>query len=58
MNELIKSLPSGVKIATVFLLAVYALMCFMVPMVGIGLGVGIGTMLAIARIIHYLTYKI
>jgi hypothetical protein len=58
MNELIKSLPSGVKVAAVFLLAVYALMCFMVPMVGIGLGVGIGTMLAIARIIHYLTYKI
>jgi hypothetical protein len=58
MNERIKSLPSGVKVAAVFLLAVYAAMCFMVPMVGLLVSVSIGTILAILRIMHYLDHGI
>jgi hypothetical protein len=61
MNEQIKELkelPLGVKVASVFLLAVYAAMCFMVPMVGLWVSVSIGTILAILRIIHWLNYGI
>lgn len=58
MNERIKSLPSGVKVAALFLLAVYAAMCFMVPMVGLLVSVSIGTILAILRIMHYLDHGI
>jgi hypothetical protein len=56
MKQLIKSMPWGVWVALVFLLAVYVLMCFMAPMVGLGLGVGIGTILSILRVLHYLNY--
>jgi hypothetical protein len=59
MKQLIKNfkdMPWGVKVAIVFLLAVYVLMCFMAPMVGLGLTVGIGTILAIARVVHYLEH--
>jgi hypothetical protein len=56
MIKLIKSMPWGVKVASVFLLAVYVLMCMMAPMVGLGLGVGIGTILAILRVLHYLSH--
>ena len=56
MNEQIKSMPWGVKVAAVFLLAVYVLMCFMAPIVGLALTVGIGTILSIARVIHYLNH--
>lgn len=55
--EQIKFMPWGVKVAVVFLLAVYVVMCFMVPIVGLGLGVGIGTILAIARVVHYLQFR-
>jgi uncharacterized membrane protein YGL010W len=56
MNERIKDMPWGVKVAAVFLLAVYVLMCFMAPIVGLALTVGIGTILSIARVIHYLNH--
>jgi hypothetical protein len=56
MKKLIKDTPWGVWVAIVFLLAVWVTMCFMVPMIGLGLGVGIGTILAIARVVHYLNY--
>jgi hypothetical protein len=56
MIEQIKSMPWGVKIAAVFLLAVYVLMCTMAPTVGLALTVGIGTILSIARVIHYLNH--
>jgi hypothetical protein len=56
MKEKIKSMPWGVKVAAVFLLAVYVAMCFMVPMIGLGLGIGIGTILAIMRVAHYLHF--
>jgi hypothetical protein len=61
MNERIKELkelPSGVKVAALFLLAVYVAMCFMVPIIGLGLGASIGTFLAILRIMHYLNHGI
>jgi hypothetical protein len=32
------------------------LMCFMAPIVGLALTVGIGTILSIARVIHYLNH--
>jgi hypothetical protein len=56
MKKLIKDTPWGVWVAIVFLLAVYGGMCFIVPMIGLGLFVGIGTILAIMRIAHYLSY--
>ena len=56
MIKQIKSMPWGVKVAAVFLLAVYVLMCVMVPMVGIALGIGIGTILSIIRVAHYLHF--
>jgi len=56
MKEQIKSMPFGVKVATLFLLAVYALMCMMAPIVWFALTVGLGTILSIARIIHYLSH--
>ena len=56
MIKEIKSMPWGVKVAAVFLLAVYVAMCVMVPMIGLGLGVGIGTILAAMRIFHYLHF--
>lgn len=56
MKKIIKDTPWGVWVAIVFLLAVYVLMCFMAPIVGFALTVGIGTILAIMRIAHYLSY--
>jgi hypothetical protein len=56
MKTRFKDIPWGVMVAAVFLLAVYVLMCFMAPMVGLGLGVGIGTILSIVRVVHYLNY--
>jgi hypothetical protein len=56
MKERFKDIPWGVWVAAVFLLAVYVLMCLMAPMVGLGLGVGIGTILSILRVVHYLNY--
>lgn len=56
MNERIKSMPWGVKVAALFLLTVYVTMCIMAPMVGLGLFVGVGIFLAIARVVHYLQF--
>ena len=56
MNERIKDIPWGVWVAAVFLLAVWVLMCFMAPMVGLALTVGIGTILSIGRVLHYLSH--
>lgn len=56
MKTRFKDVPWGVYVAAVFLLAVYVLMCMMAPMVGLGLGVGIGTILSILRVLHYLNY--
>jgi hypothetical protein len=56
MIKLIKSMPWGVKVALVFLLAVYVLMCIMVPWIGLGLGVGVGTILSILRVAHYFQF--
>jgi hypothetical protein len=56
MIKQIKSMPWGVWVAAVFLLAVYGGMCFIVPMIGLGLFVGIGTILAIMRVAHYLQF--
>jgi hypothetical protein len=56
MKTQFKDVPWDVKVAAVFLLAVYVLMCLMAPMVGLGLGVGIGTILSILRVVHYLNY--
>jgi hypothetical protein len=54
MKTQFKDVPWGVWVAAVFLLAVWVLMCFMAPIVGFALTVGIGTLLAIARVVHYL----
>jgi uncharacterized membrane protein YGL010W len=56
MKERFKDIPWGVKVAAVFLLAVWVLMCFMAPIVGLALTVGIGTILSIARVLHYLSH--
>ena len=56
MKTQFKDVPWGVWVAAVFLLAVWVLMCFMAPMVGLALTVGIGTILSIARVIHYWSY--
>lgn len=56
MIEKIKSMPGGVKVASVFLLAVYVAMCITVPIMGVGIAVGLGTILAIMRISHYLQW--
>jgi hypothetical protein len=56
MKERFKDIPWGVKVAAVFLLAVYALMCIMVPWIGLGLGVGVGTILSILRVAHYFQF--
>ena len=56
MIKQIKSMPWGVWVAAVFLLAVYVLMWVMMPIVGSALTVGIGTILAIARVAHYFQF--
>jgi hypothetical protein len=56
MKKLIKDTPWGVIVAIVFLLAVWLLMWVMMPIVGSALTVGIGTILSIIRIAHYLAY--
>jgi hypothetical protein len=55
MKKLIKDTPWGVIVAAVFLLAVWVLMCFMAPIVGLALTVGIGTIPSFVRILHYLS---
>ena len=55
MKKLIKDTPWGVMVAVVFLMAVWVLMCITAPIVGLALTVGIGTILSIARVIHYLS---
>jgi len=56
MIEKIKSMPWGVMVSAVFLLVIYGGMCVIVPMIGLGLFVGIGTILAIMRVAHYLQF--
>ena len=56
MKERFKDVPWGVWVAAVFLLAVYVLMWVMMPIVGSALTVGIGTILSIARVLHYLSH--
>ena len=56
MKTQFKDIPWDVKVAAVFLLAVYVLMCSMAPIVGFALTVGIGTILSIARVSHYLIH--
>lgn len=56
MKTRMKDMPWGVYVAAVFLLAVYVLMCLMAPMVGLALTVGVGTILSILRVLHYLNY--
>jgi hypothetical protein len=56
MKERIKSFPLGVKVAAVFLLSVYVAMCFMEPILGLALGIVLGTILAIIRVAHYLHF--
>jgi hypothetical protein len=57
MIKQIKSMPWGVTVAIVFLLAVYVLMCIMAPIVGFASTVGLGTILSIARVAHYLQFR-
>ena len=56
MKTQFKDIPWGVRAAAVFLLAVYVLMWVMMPIIGSALTVGIGTILSIARILHYLSH--
>ena len=56
MKTRFKDVPWGVKVAAVFLLAVWVLMWVMMPIVGSALTVGIGTILSIARVLHYLSH--
>lgn len=51
-----KNMPWDVKVALVFLLAMWVLMCFMAPIVGFALTIGGGTILSIARVAHYLIH--
>ena len=54
MIEKIKQIPIGVKIAIVFLLAMFVWLLVALPKVGIGLAVFIGILAAISRIMGYL----
>jgi hypothetical protein len=54
MKELIKNAPWTVRVSALFLLIIFGLMCFMVPMVGVALFVTIGTMLSLIRVLAYL----
>ena len=56
MKTQFKDVPWDVKVAAIFLLAVYVLMWVMMPIIGSALTVGIGTILAIARVLHYLSH--
>ena len=56
MKTQFKDVPWGVWVAAVFLLAVYVLMWVMMPIVGSALTIGIGTILSIARVLHYLSH--
>jgi hypothetical protein len=56
MKTRFKDVPWGVWVAAVFLLAVWVLMWVMMPIVGSALTVGIGTILSIARVLHYLSH--
>jgi hypothetical protein len=54
MIEKIKQTPLGVKIAILFLLAMFVWLCVALPKVGVGLAVFIGILAAISRIMGYL----
>jgi hypothetical protein len=56
MKQLIKDTPWGVMVAIVFLLAVSVTICVMAPRVALFLGVIIGTLLSILRVLHYLSH--
>jgi hypothetical protein len=55
MKTQFKDVPWGVYVASVFLVLVYVMMCFVYPAVLFGLTVGIGTLLSITRVLHYLS---
>jgi ABC-type transport system involved in cytochrome bd biosynthesis fused ATPase/permease subunit len=57
MKQLIKDTPWGVTVAIVFLIAVYVTLCVMAPQVALFLGVIIGTLLSILRVLHYLSHR-
>jgi hypothetical protein len=54
MIEKIKKIPLGVKIAMLFLLAMFVWLLIALPKVGIGVAVVIGVAAAISRIMGYL----
>jgi hypothetical protein len=51
--EKIKKIPLGVKIAMLFLLAMFVWLCVALPWAGIGLAISIGVLAAISRIMGY-----
>ena len=57
MKQLIKDTPWGVTVAIVFLIAVCVKLCVMAPQVALFLGVIIGTLLSILRVLHYLSHR-
>jgi hypothetical protein len=56
MKTQFKNAPWGVYVAAVFLVLVWITMCFVYPALFFGLTVGIGTVLSIARLLHYFSY--
>ncbi len=55
MKEQNKSMPWDVKVAIVFLLMLYVTMCFIAPVIWLGMTAVVGTLLSIARVLHYLS---
>jgi len=56
MKTKFKDVPWGVYVAAVFLVLVWVMLCFVYPALLFGLTVGIGTVLSLARVLHYLSY--
>jgi hypothetical protein len=54
MNERIKNVPWTVRISALFLLILFGLICFMVPILGLALVVTIGTILSLIAVLDYL----
>jgi hypothetical protein len=56
MKTQFKDVPWGVYVASIFLVLVWVMMCFVYPAVLFSLTFSIGTLLSILRVLHYLSH--
>ena len=56
MIKQIKSMPWGVMVAAVFLIALYVALCIAAPVFWLCFGLAVGAYFAVLRLAHYFRY--